>query len=317
MIDCQLHDGTNVPALGLGTWKMSSDEAEAAVYNAIQLGYRHIDCAWIYGNEDGVGRGIARAMADGIVTRDDLWLTSKLWNDCHRSAEVRPAIEATLNLLGIHYLDLYLMHWPIAHQHGVARPENASGFLSLQDAPLDRTWVAMDECRASGLSRYIGVSNFNIPKLSQLTASTGIRPAVNQVESHPFLQQRQLLEYCRENQIAFTAYSPLGSGDRPDAMKRENEPSLFQNETVIRVAEGVGVSVAQLLLAWGLQRQTLVIPKSASPDNMKQNLGAADLTLPDSAISELNALERGYRFVDGTFWEVDGGPYTADWLWNQ
>jgi alcohol dehydrogenase (NADP+) len=296
---------------------MSPAEAETTVQLAIELGYRHIDCAWIYENERGVGNAIAKALKQGIVKRDELWITSKLWNDRHRAADVRIGLNETLAALQIDYLDLYLMHWPIAHQPGMVRPDQGADFLSLQDVPLAETWQAMEVCRADGACRAIGVSNFNIPKLDALISQTGIRPAMNQVEAHPFLQQTALLQYCQREEIGFTAYSPLGSGDRPEQMKRPGEPSLLQHPIISKIADDVAVTPAQVLLAWATTRGTITIPKSARRENLELNLAAVDVLLNPEQMEAIANLELGHRFIDGSFWEKPGGPYSVHGLWEE
>jgi len=312
-----LSSGQSIPAIGLGTWKMTPDVAESIIPVALEMGYRHFDCARIYENEDGVGRGLARGLKRLGLNRDEVWVTSKLWNDCHEPQHVRPALERTLADLGLDYLDLYLIHWPVAHRHGVVRPESADDYLSLDQVPLEATWQAMLDCQAAGLARHVGVSNFSSKKIQMLIDKTGVAPAVDQVECHPYLAQNELLDYCRRNGIVLTAYSPLGSGDRPDGMRRPDEPRILSDPVVVKIAEQLELSPAQVLLAWAVNRNTVAIPKSATPTHMKENLAAADIELPDNIMDQLNALDRHYRYVDGTFWEVPGGPYTVANLWDE
>lgn len=312
-----LRTGAQMPMIGLGTWKLVGQEAFDATRSALQCGYRHIDCAPIYGNECDVGRAFAATIKSGMIQRAQLWVTSKLWNDCHRPEHVRPALEKTLADLELNYLDLYLMHWPVAHEHGVLRPENGKGFLSLSDAPLVDTWMAMVEARNRGLCRAVGVSNFSVKKIAQLIDATGEVPAVDQVECHPLLQQPTLMDYCRANQIVMTAYSPLGSADRPDAMKRVDEPALLQHPLIDAISKRLDINPAQVLIAWGVARGTPVIPKSANPKRQRENLAAADIELAADDLRAIDQLDRGYRFVDGTFWEQPGGPYTVTDLWDE
>lgn len=313
----ELLSGEKIPALGLGTWKMTGDVARIAVQTAIESGYRHIDCAMIYENESDIGRAFEQSIRSGQVARDELWVTSKLWNDSHQQQSVRPALEKSLHDLQLDFIDLYLMHWPIAQQSGVVRPETGDGYVSLEAVPLSETWQAMNKCQKGGLCRNIGVSNFNIPKLDSLISETGIVPAVNQVELHPYLQQNELLEYCGKRGILLTAYSPLGSGDRPDTMKNKNEPSLFEDSLICQLANKYNVSSAAILIAWGVQRGTVVIPKTSTESRMQENLVASDLALADDDMRAMATLDRSFRFVDGKFWEIDGSPYTANTIWNE
>ena len=247
-----LNTGDQIPAIGLGTWQLDGDSAYYGVKLAVEIGYRHLDCAHIYGNEVNIGRALREILQ--TVDRGELWVTSKLWNDCHRPEHVQPALKTTLANLQLDHLDLYLIHWPIAHRPGVIRPDVGQDFESLEEIPLIETWQAMEACVRSGLCRNIGVANFNIPKLQNLIRNASIAPAMNQVEAHPFLQQNDLLKSCQANDIVFTAYSPLGSKTRPERLSKDNEPSLFEHPEIIRIAKKHDKTAAQILLAWAICR---------------------------------------------------------------
>ena len=296
----------NMPMLGLGTWKSEPGEVGAAVKTALRLGYRHIDCAAIYGNEPEIGVALEEALGEGVVARDDVWITSKLWNTAHAPADVRPALERTLADLRLDYLDLYLMHWPVALKPGTGIPSSAADFISLDDLPIADTWRAMEPLVAEGLCRQIGVSNFSVCKLEALLADAQVPPATNQIEMHPYLQQRAMMEFCAAHDIHLTAYAPLGSGNT----------SLLADATVVAIAGRHGCTPAQVLIRWALQRGTSVIPKSSNPERIAQNLAAADVPLSDDDMLELAALDRAHRFIDGTFWVHEGGPYTLANLWD-
>ncbi|MCB0473999.1 MAG: aldo/keto reductase, partial [Flavobacteriaceae bacterium] len=202
-------NGDTMPALGLGTWKSEPGEVYNAVVTAIKTGYRHIDCAPAYGNEKEIGQAISDCIADGIVTREELWITSKLWNTAHQKNEVLPALKATLDDLKLEYLDLYLIHWPVALKEGAGFPLKASNFYSLEEVPLTETWKGMEDTVKAGLVRHIGVSSFGPEHLQVILKSAEIAPEMNQVECHPYFQQDTLLNFCREHNIFLTAYSPL------------------------------------------------------------------------------------------------------------
>jgi len=317
MLSFTFSNGDSLPALGLGTWKSSTGTVQAAVAAALAMGYRHIDCAPIYQNEPEVGRAIGEALDSGAVARGDLWLTSKLWNDAHAPERVRPALEQTLADLRTDYLDLYLIHWPIAFAPGVLFARKKAEFVSLADLPIIDTWQAMETCLAEGLVRHIGVCNFSVAKLDALCRKAATRPEMNQIELHPYLQQRAMLDFCKQNNILVTAYSPLGSGDRPAAMKKASEPTLLDNPVILQVAAKHGVTPAQVLLGWGLARETIVIPKSVNPERLRQNLAAAEVRLDDQDMAAIAALDRGYRFVDGAFFTGPESPYTLAALWDE
>ena len=309
------NNNEKMPILGLGTWKSEPGEVGKAVQEAIRIGYRHIDCAAIYGNEAEIGKALEEIMQAGLVKRDELWITSKLWNNAHARAEVPIALKKTLADLRLDYLDLYLIHWPVATRPDVVFPRKADDFFSLAEMPLNETWAGMEDCVESGLIKHIGVSNCSIKKIEELS-SAKIRPEVNQIELHPYLQQEEMLSYCNVNNIYLTAYSPLGSGDRPDGMKAANEPSLIENPVVGKIAQAHGCSAAQVLLRWAIERGTSVIPKSTNPGRLAENLEAANLKLDNQEMAELAKLEIGFRYVNGEFWTMQGSPYTLTELWS-
>lgn len=312
-----MKNGDAMPALGLGTWKSAPGEVYTAVKEALRAGYRHVDCAPIYGNEHEVGRGIEEALEENGVARRDIWVTSKLWNSSHKAEQVRPALEKTLEDLRLDYLDMYLMHWPMALKPGVGFPSSGDDFLPLSEVPLGETWAAMEECARDGLARNIGVSNFSVKKLRELMAHAEIAPANNQIEMHPFLQQKALVEFCKGS-VALTAYAPLGSKDRPERLKKPGEPILLEHPVISGIAEKHGASTAQVLIAWAIHRGTAVIPKSVNPVRIAENFEASQLALDDSDMRAMAELDAGYRYVDGKFWEsVPGSPYTAAELWDE
>jgi alcohol dehydrogenase (NADP+) len=310
-------NGDTMPLLGLGTWKSDPGQVYAAVREAIRLGYRHIDCASIYGNEPEIGAALADAISAGEVTRAELWITSKLWCNSHGRDNVEPALRRTLHDLRLEQLDLYLIHWPVPIRPGVGFPTSAEELLPAAEVPLRSTWEGMEAAVAAGLTRHIGVSNFSSRKLLDLLAHCRLRPEVNQVELHPLLQQPELLAVCAREGVHLTAYSPLGSPDRPPHLKAVDEPVLLQNPVIGAIAAEHGCSPAQVLLAWHLQRGISTIPKSVSPERLRDNLAAAALELSPADLERIAALDQGRRLVDGSFWLMAGSPWTLQALWDE
>jgi len=306
-----------MPIIGLGTWKSDPGDVYNAVLEAIKVGYRHIDCAPIYGNEKEVGEALKKAFTDGLVKREELWVTSKLWNSNHRREHVLPGLEKTLNDLQLDYLDLYLMHWPVALTEGTGFPDSADKFLSLDEVPLSETWNGLEEAIVQKLARHIGISNFTVGKIKELLKTASHRPEMNQVELHPFLQQAPLLKYCKEQDMHMTAYSPLGSADRPARARKENEPKLMDHGTIAEIADKHGCTPAQVLISWAVHRGTAVIPKSVNPGRIKQNFEAVQVKLDNDDMQKIAGIDQDYRFVDGGLWTMEGSPYSMASLWDE
>lgn len=306
-----------MPALGLGTWKSAPGKVYEAVKFAVGTGYRHIDCAPIYGNDAEIGKAFAEALGDGGVKREELFITSKLWCNAHAPDRVQPALEQTLTDLQLDYLDLFLIHWPVHFVPEVLYPGTVDQFIAYDALPIAETWHAMEELVGKGLVRHIGVSNFSAKKLQELIDNSQIIPEMNQIEMHPYLQQPKMVEFCSKNQILLTAYSPLGSPDRPANLKAADEPLLLEDPVVKRIAEENNIKPGQVLINWALQRGTAVIPKSVTPERIRQNLASADLSLRKNEYAQLDQLDRHRRYVSGEFWAPEGSPYTVANIWDE
>lgn len=316
MKNLAITDKVTIPALGLGTWKSSNGEVSRAVAKALEIGYRHIDCASIYQNQKEIGTALTAALGVGQVKREELWITSKLWNNAHAKKHVQPALERTLKDLQLDYLDLFLIHWPVNFQPNIVFPKRPEEFVAPDAIPIIETWQAMEKMVKKGMCRFIGVCNFNLPRLIDLRRQANIQPVMNQIELHPYLQQTKMFDYCKEHDVLLTAYSPLGSADRPAALKKDDEPSLLGHPVVLKIAEKRNITPGQVLLAWGLSRNTVVIPKSVNPERLQENFLAADLELEAQDLLAIEGLEQGYRFVDGAFFQTPGSPYSVTGLWE-
>ncbi|WP_424937497.1 MULTISPECIES: aldo/keto reductase [Bacteria] len=255
-----LNDGRTIPQLGYGVFKVPAADAERAVSEALAAGYRHIDTAAIYGNEEGVGAAIAKS---GIA-RDELYVTTKLWNDRHHGDEPDAAIRESLDKLGLDVVDLYLVHWPTPAKDDYVH-----------------AWEKLIGIRERGLARSIGVSNFLVPHLERIAAETDVLPAVNQIELHPAYQQRDVVSWAHENDVRIEAWGPLGQG----------KYDLFSVPAVAEAAVAHGKTPAQVVLRWHLQHGNIVFPKSVRPERLRENLDVFDFALTDAEIAEIDAID--------------------------
>ncbi|TKW59131.1 Alcohol dehydrogenase [NADP(+)] [Colletotrichum tanaceti] len=288
-----LNTGAKIPAVGFGTWQAGPHEVERAVETALRCGYRHIDCAAIYRNEAEVGEGIRKSG----VPRSDVFVTGKLWNTKHVPEDVEAGLDKTLADLGTDYLDLFLMHWPVAFKPSDKWfPIDSQGVFELADIDPAETWAAMEKLVAKGKARAIGVSNFTKQRLEALLATTTTVPAVNQVEAHPYLQQPELLAFCESKSIRLAAYSPLGNN-------QTGEPRTVDDPLVGELAGQLGIDGGRLLASWGVQRGTVVLPKSVTPGRIESNRRVSEL--PADVFDRLNGLERNKRFNWQTRWGFD------------
>lgn len=293
-----LNNNNKLPVIGLGTWASPKNLVGDAVKFAIQkAGYEHIDCASIYGNEAEIGPAFQEIFKH--FSREKVFITSKLWCNDHRSEDVLKACKKSLSDLKLDYLDLYLVHWDVAFKPGnETEPVDEDGYAIRENVSTKETWEAMEELVKKGLVKSIGVANFSVQSIIDLLSYCKIRPAVNQIELHPYNTQTQLLEFLNHEEIAVTAYSPLGTPGSID----QREPILINDETVSRISRKHKKTPAQILLAWGLQRDTAVIPKSTNPQRISENVESLEIVLDQEDVNDLNALNRNYRFVDPYPW---------------
>lgn len=291
----KLYNGHEIPIFGLGTWKSAPNAVKNAVIDAVKAGYRHIDCAFVYGNENEVGEALTQLLAENVVKREELFITSKLWNAFHNTSSVVPALKETLKLLNLDYLDLYLIHWPLALEEGKGNfPKNEKDELLMVDTDYTDTWKGMEEAHKLGLAKSIGVSNFNHEQIDRILAMATVKPAVLQVECHPYLNQKKLIEYCKSKDIVVTAYSPLGSPDRPWA--KPGDPSLMEEPKIKAIADKYKKSSAQVLIRYQVDRGIVVIPKSVTKSRIESNLDIWDFKLSPEDMAEIESFERSYRF---------------------
>ena len=281
------HGGGRMPALGFGTLIPDAAVTISATRDALEAGYRHLDCAERYRNEREVGEAVRMALAAGGFAREDIFVTTKLWNSNHRPGRVEPAFDASLERLGLEYLDLYLIHTPFAFQPGDEQdPRDANGDVIYdKDITLLDTWGAMEELVDHGRCRAIGLSDIGLNELRPLYEAARIKPAVVQVEAHPYLPETELLEFCKEKEIVFLAFAPLGHGIRPGPLE---DPVISQ------IATRIGKTPAQVLLAWAIQRGGALLTTPKTVARARENLDIS--ALPEDAFDQINRIETRQRF---------------------
>jgi len=316
MLRLKSHD--RLPAVGFGLWKTPRDVCADAVVAAISAGYRHLDCACDYGNEAQVGEGIRRAIDEGLVRREELWVTSKLWNTYHSAEHVEMACRKSLSDLQLDYVDLYLVHFPFATRYvpfearyppeWIYDPDAPVPQLELVPVPLHETWRAMEALVGKGLARNIGMCNVGCQTLRDMMTYAAIPPAVLQVELHVYNQQPNLLRFCRENGIVVTGFSPLGAPSYFELGMATQSESALDNAVIKRIADKHGKTPAQVLLAWGVQRGCAVIPKSTVEARIRENLNVCSFTLDEADLKDIATLDQGRRFNDPAEFAQGMGP---------
>ena len=276
-----------MPALGFGTLIPDADETISATRNALKAGFRHFDCAERYRNEREVGKALQEGLAAEGIAREDIFVTTKLWNTNHRADRVEAAFEGSLERLRLNYLDLYLIHTPFAFQAGEEQdPRDENGNVIYDDGvTLLDTWRAMENLVDSGRCHAIGLSDVTLAELKPLYELARIKPAAVQIESHPYLPETELLEFCKERDIVFLAFAPLGHGIKPGPL---------EDPAVLSVAARVGKTPAQVLLAWAVQRGTALLTTPKTEVRAKENFDISPL--PDDAFNEINNIQTRQRF---------------------
>ncbi|WP_026531280.1 aldo/keto reductase [Haematomicrobium sanguinis] len=271
--ELKFNDGNSIPQLGYGVWQVESDVAEDVVGKALDAGFRHVDTAKIYGNEEGVGK----ALAESDVPREDVFVTTKLWNEDQGYDSTLAAFDESMQRLGLDELDLYLIHWP-----AIAKGKYVD------------TWKAFVELQKQGRVKSIGVSNFPIEQLGEIIEATGVTPAINQVETHPYFNQEELRAFHKEHGILHESWSPLGQGKE-----------VLEDPVIVKIAEKHGATPAQVIIAWHLALGNVVIPKSVTPERIVENFAALDVKLDDEDVEAINGLSKD----DG---RIGPDPKTAD-----
>ncbi|KAL2519433.1 NAD(P)-linked oxidoreductase superfamily protein [Abeliophyllum distichum] len=314
MPEISLKSGSQkIPVLGFGTASdppVDPETTKSAVLQAIQLGYRHFDTAALYNSEQPLGEAIAEALNRGLIkSRDEVFITSKLWCSDAHAQFVLPALQKTLKNLNMDYIDLYLIHWPVSSKPGIVEyPIKAEDFL-----PMDfkSVWAAMEECQRLGLTKSIGVSNFSCKKLEEILSTANISPAVNQVEVNPCWQQKKLIEFCKAKGILVVAYSPLGAAGTFYGTNR-----VLDSPVINQIAKARGKNAAQVALRWEYEQGIGVVMKSFNKDRMKQNLEIFNWSLSDEELKKIGEILQGRANTGADYTSIYGPYKTIEELWD-
>jgi alcohol dehydrogenase (NADP+) len=315
-----LYTGAKIPAIGLGTFgsdRFSGEPIAEAVKGAISVGYRHIDCASVYLNEHLIGQSLREVMRGGIK-REELWITSKLWNDKHGEKDVVPSCEKSLKDLQLDYLDLYLVHWPFPNYHApgvdvTSRDPHARPYIHEEYMT---TWRQMEKLVEMGLVRHIGTSNMTIPKLKRVLRDAKIKPACNEMELHPHFQQPEFFKFVVDNGIVPIGFSPIGSPSRPDRDKTPEDTVDIQDPVIVKIAESLNVHPAVVCVKWAVQRGQVPIPFSIHRDKYLSNLQCTvSAPLTDEEMKEIAGIDKNCRLIKGQVFLWEGAKDWQD-LWD-
>jgi alcohol dehydrogenase (NADP+) len=315
-----LYTGAQIPAIGLGTFgsdRFSGEAIAEAVKGAISVGYRHIDCASVYGNEHLIGPALQEVMAGGLK-REELWITSKVWNDMHGDGDVLLSCAKTLKDLKLEYLDLYLIHWPFPNYHapGVSVDSRDPHAVPYLHERFMKTWRQMERLVAAGLVRHIGTSNMTIPKLRLLLRDANIIPACSEMELHPHFQQPELFQFAVDNGIVPIGFSPIGSPTRPDRDKTPDDTVDIEDPVIVQIANRLGVHPAVVCVKWGAQRGQVPIPFSVYRDQYLSNLkGVASEPLTNEEMKAIAGIDKNCRLIKGQVFLWEGAKGWED-LWD-
>jgi len=292
----KLNSGHQMPQIGLGTWLSKPGEVGEAVKMALEIGYRHIDCAMSYGNQDEIGQIFKSVFGSGKVKREDVFITSKIWNTFHSYKKASEAIDIMLKELQIPYLDLCLIHWPQGYfeENGLF-PKDKNEKIIFADTDYLETWRAMEDGVKAGKIRSLGISNFNIKQIQRIIDNRTIKPAVLQIETNPYFSQNTLLEWCTKQGITVTAYSPLANN--ANVFRKEGQANLLEDKVILDLSEKYKKTPAQIILRWAIERKTVVIPKSIKRHRLEENFNIFDFKLSSDDIEKINSLDRNWRIL--------------------
>ena len=316
----KLYTGAEIPAVGLGTYgsdRFSAEEIAEAILGAAKLGYRHFDCAAVYGNEKEIGASFKKIIEGGLP-REEFWVTSKLWNDSHAEEDVIPTCKETLADLQLDYLDLYLVHWPFPNDHapGVdvgSRDPHAVPYIHQNYM---KTWRQMEKLVEMGLVKHIGTSNMTIPKLDLLLRDAIIKPVANQMELHPHFQQEELFQYCIDNKILPIGFSPIGSPTRPERDTTPDDTVDIEDPVILKIAKRLNVHPAVVCVKWAAQRGQVPIPFSVRPNEYHSNLlGVVENPITEEEMQELSEIDKNSRLIKGQVFLWEGADTWED-LWD-